>query len=142
MAAVNVRRVWLGTLAGGVVWSVWSTIINGVILEPKYASAQRAGQMLAHPRYPLFIAYWILTLFVATYILTWAYVGVRNTFGPGPKTALRVGFLLGFLAGFPLSLSSSAWAPFSRFIPLGWTCDLWIGAMLATLVSAWIYKEA
>jgi hypothetical protein len=142
MAAINKRRVALGTLAGGVAWGIWSTFINMVILEPKYAVAQKAGAMLAQPRYPLFIGYWFILLFVLTYILTWAYVSVRTTFGPGPITALRVGFLLGFMSGFPLSLSLATWAPFSRVITLGWLMDLWVGSMIATLVSAWLYKEA
>lgn len=141
MAGISLRRVALGTLAGGVVWGIWSTIINMVILAPKYAAAQKAGWFLAQPRYPLFIAYWFVLLFVLTYILTWAYVSVRNTFGPGPVTALRVGFLLGFMSGFPISLSLASWAPFSRAIPLGWMLDLWVGSVLATLVSAWLYKE-
>jgi hypothetical protein len=39
MATVNTRRVILGAVAGGVVWSIWSTIVNLVILEPRYAAA-------------------------------------------------------------------------------------------------------
>ena len=35
MAAIGLRRVLLGTLAGGVVWGIWSTLINLVIL-PQY----------------------------------------------------------------------------------------------------------
>jgi hypothetical protein len=81
-------------------------------------------------------------LFVLTYILTWVYVSVRTTLGPGPITALRVGFLMGFMSGFPISLSLATWAPFSRAIPLGWMLDLWGGSMLAMLVSAWLYKDA
>ena len=142
MAAISRARIALGTLAGGVVWGIWSTIINMVILEPKYASSQKAGWFLVQPRYPLFILYWFVLLFVLTYILTWVYVSVRSTLGPGPITALRVGFLAGFMSGFPISLSLAAWAPFSRAIPLFWMLDLWVGAMLATLVSAWLYKEA
>ena len=142
MAAISIRRVALGTLAGGIVWGIWSTIINMVFLAPKYAVAQKAGALLAHPRYPLFYGYWFVLLFVLTYILTWAYVSVRNVFGPGPITALRVGFLLGFLMSFPLSLTMAAWAPFGRSIVLGWMIDLWAGAILATFVSAWLYKES
>ena len=141
MAAISLRRVALCTLAGGVVWAIWSTLINVVILEPKFEAAQKAGWMLVNPRYPFFIPYWIILLFVLTYILTWAYVSVRNTFGPGPITALRVGFLLGFMSGFPLSLTLATWLPFSRFIPLWWMLDLWGGSILATFVSAWLYKE-
>ena len=141
MAAVSLRRVILGTLAGGVVWSIWSTIVNRVILAPRYAGSQEAGLILSQPRYPFFVVYWFVLLFVLTYILTWAYVSVRNTFGPGPITALRVGFLLGFMSGFPISMSLATWAPFGRLIPFWWMLDLWVGSMLATLVSAWLYKE-
>ncbi len=88
------------------------------------------------------MVYWFVTLFLLTYILTWVYVSARATLGPGPITALRVGLLMGFVMGFPLSLSLAAWAPFSRFITLGWMLDLWVGAILATLVSAWLYKES
>lgn len=142
MAGISTGRVALGTLAGGVAWGIWSTLINMVILMPRYAFAQKAGLMLAQPRYPFFIGYWFILLFVLTYILTWAYVSVRSTFGPGPITALRVGFLMGFMCGVPLSLSLATWAPFSRAITAGWLLDLWVGSIIATLVSAWFYKDA
>jgi hypothetical protein len=141
MAGVNTRRVVLGTIAGGVVWSLWSTLVNVVILESRYTAAQSVGQLLKQPRYPLFPGYWFVTLFVLAYVLTWFYVSLRGTLGPGPVTALRVGFLAGFVASFPLGLSLACWAPFDRHITLWWMLDLWVGAMLATLVSGWLYKD-
>jgi hypothetical protein len=141
MAGVNTRRVVLGTIAGGVVWSLWSTLVNLVILESRYQAAMNARQILAQARYPLWLAYWIITLFVLAYILTWFYVSVRSTLGPGPVTAVRVGFLVGFASGFPLSLTLASWAPFDRHIPFWWMLDLWVGAILATLVSGWLYKD-
>ena len=142
MVTIGLRRVALGTLAGGVVWGIWSTIINIVILMPRYKFAQEHQLLMAQPRYPFFVVYWFVTLFLLTYILTWVYASARATLGPGPITALRVGLLMGFVMGFPLSLSMAAWATFSRFIVLGWMLDLWVGAILATLVSAWLYKES
>lgn len=141
MAKVGVRRVVLGTLAGGVVWGIWSSIISLVFLMPKYQFAQAHQLLLARPRYPLFLVYWFATLFLLTYILTWVYVSARTTLGPGPVTAVRVGILMGFVMSFPLSLSLATWATFSRMIVLGWMLDLWVGSILATLVSAWLYKE-
>jgi hypothetical protein len=142
MVTIGLRRVALGTLAGGVVWGVWSTIVNLVILRRSYEFAQAHQTMLAQPRYPFFVVYWFVTLFLLTYILTWVYASARATLGPGPITALRVGLLVGFVMSFPLSLSMAAWATFSRYITLGWMLDLWVGAILATLVSAWLYKES
>jgi hypothetical protein len=141
MAAVNKRRVLLGTIVGGAVWAVWSWVVNGVLLASQYAAAQTLGQLLKQPRYPLFLVYWFVTIFLLSYILTWIYVSVRGTFGPGPGTALRVGFLAGFMMGFPVNLSLAGWATFDRMIALGWMADLWLGAVLATFVSAWLYKE-
>jgi hypothetical protein len=141
MAPVNTKRVVLGTIAAGAVWTIWSIVVNTVILGSRYSAAQATGQLLPQPRYPLFLAYWIVTLFLLSYILTWIYVSVRTTLGPGPLTALRVGFLAGFVAGFPVNLSLAAWAPFGRIFPLGWMLDLWVGAMLAALVGGWLYKD-
>jgi hypothetical protein len=141
MAAVNKRRVLLGTIVGGAVWAVWSWVVSGVLLASQYAVAQTLGQLLKQPRYPLFLVYWFVTILLLSYILTWIYVSVRATLGPGPRTALRVGFLAGFVLGFPINLLLAAWATFDRIIALGWMVDLWLGAMLATFVSAWLYKE-
>jgi hypothetical protein len=141
MAAVNKRRVLLGTVVGGAVWAVWSWVVNYVLLASQYAAAQNLGQLLKQPRYPLIHVYWVVTIFLLSYILTWIYVSVRGTFGPGPRTALRVGFLAGFMMGFPSNLSLAAWATFDRMIALGGMADLWLGAVLATFVSAWLYKE-
>ena len=142
MMTVRSRRVALGTLAGGVVWGIWSTIVNMVFLMPKYDFAQKHQLLLAQPRYPLFIVYWFITLFVLTYLLTWVYVSARTTLGPGPITAVRVGLLMGFFMAFPLGLSMAAWATFGRSIVLGWMLDLWVGSILATVVSAWLYRES
>jgi hypothetical protein len=101
-----------------------------------------ARQLLNEPRYPLFLAYWFLGLFIFTYILTWIYLSLRETLGPGPKTALRVGFLVGFAIAFPINLSVASWVPIERVFPLWWMMDLWLGSILATFISAALYKEA
>lgn len=141
MVPVNTRRVWLGALAGWVVWMVWGAIVNLVILMPRYVAAQKTGAMLAHPRYPFFMVAWWVMLFVLAAICAWIYAGVRATRSAGPKTALTVGALVGFASGFPLAFSLASWAPFSRAIPLWWMLDLWVGAILATLVAGWLYKD-
>ena len=142
MAAVNKKRVALGVLVGGLAWGFWSWFVNDVILASHYAAAMEAGKLLKEPRYPLFIAYWFIGLFIFTYILTWIYLSLRETLGPGPKTALRVGFLVGFAIAFPVNLSVAAWVPIERVFPMWWMLDLWVGSMLATFVSAALYKEA
>ena len=143
MATVNTRRVALGALAGGVVWCIWSTIVNMVILEPWYTAASRSGAILSKGRYPFpwFLVYWFVTIFLLAYVVAWLYSSVRATRGAGPGTALTVGLLVGFAAGFPMNLSTAAWSPIGRHLPLWWMLDLWLGAIMASLVAGWIYKD-
>jgi hypothetical protein len=141
MATVNARRVWLGALSGWVVWLIWSTITNFAVLMPRYAAAQKAGQLLIQPRYSFFLVVWLITLFVLAAICAWLYAGVRATRGAGPATALKVGALVGFASGFPIAFSLAAWAPFPRVIPLWWMLELWVGAILATLAAGWMYRD-
>ena len=142
MATINKRRFWLGVLAGGVVWTVCSFLLGRVgAVEAHYVEATAAGQFLKAPRYPLFMVEWIVLLFVLTYILTWFYVSLRGPLGPGPWTAVRVGSLAGFAMGFPLNFALAAWAPYSRVLPLFWMIELWAGAILASLVAGWVYRD-
>ena len=141
MAAVNKKRVALGVVVGGLAWGIWSMVVNTVILGSHYAAAMETGKLLKEPRYPLFLVYWFLGLFIFTYILTWIYLSLRETLGPGPKTALRVGFLVGFAIAFPINLSVASWVPIERVFPLWWMADLWLGSILATFISAALYKE-
>jgi hypothetical protein len=142
MAAVNARRVLLGALAGGVVWNIWSTVINLVVLRDRYAAAQQAGTFLKQPRYSFFVGAWIVMLFVLAYIVAWLYASVRATRGAGPKTAAVVGLFVGFAAGLPTNFATATWAPISRHFPLWWMLELWVGAILAALVAGFVYQDA
>ncbi len=141
MAAINSKRVLIGAIAGGVVWFVWSMIINFTVLGARYEAAQQTGQFLKEPRYPFFVGQWIIILFLLSYILAWLYASTRTTLGPGPGTALRIGLLVGFAIGFPLNFSFATWSPLDRIFPLWWMLELWVGAVLATLVAGWLYKD-
>jgi hypothetical protein len=141
VAQLNQRRVWLGAVVGWIAWGVWSTIVNMVILVPRYAAAQKAGTLLTQSRYAFFIPAWFVVLFVLALVASWSYAGARATRGAGPVTAIKVGVALGFASGFPIAFSLAAWAPFSRYIVLGWMLDLWVGAIIATLLAGWLYRD-
>jgi len=141
MAFVNTRRVLLGALAGGVVWNIWSIIINLVVLRARYAAAQADGTFLQQPRVPFFVGAWIVMLFILAYIVAWLYASVRATRGAGPKTAAVVGLFVGFAAGLPTNFAMAAWSPINRHFPLWWMLELWVGAILAALVAGWIYQD-
>jgi hypothetical protein len=139
---LNRGRIWLGGIAGGVVWAVWSFLIgNFVIGNARYAAATASGLFLKQPRYPFFIGQWIVILFILAIILAHLYAWSRATLGPGPMTALKIGLVVGFAAGFPDNFGQAAWSPIERMFPLGWMLDLWVGSILATLVAGWLYRE-
>ncbi|HLW85403.1 MAG TPA: hypothetical protein VKR60_09335 [Candidatus Sulfotelmatobacter sp.] len=139
---LNKGRIWLGGLAGGVVWLLWSFLVGRfVITDARYLAAQNAGLFLKTPRYPLFAVQWIILLFVCSIVLAHLYGWTRQTLGPGPGTALRIGFWVGFVAGVPLNFAQATWFAGSRGLPFGWLLDIWIGSILATLVAGFLYKE-
>ncbi len=137
---VNTARVWLGGIAGGVVWSAWSMFV-GIRMAPLYAAMQQQGFFLKAPRYPFFAGQWVLLTFVMSILLAYLYAWSRATAGPGAKTALKVGMIVGFCAGVPGNFAQAAWSPIPRVMPLGWMLDLWVGSILATVVAGFLYKE-
>jgi hypothetical protein len=140
--AINRGRVWLGGLAGGVVWAIWSWVVNDVVIRnDRYIAAQNMGVFLKTPRYPFFVGQWIILLFILAILVAHFYAWTRQSLGPGPGTALKVGFWLGFLAGFPGNFAQATWSAAGRALPFGWMIEMWLGAILASLVAGFLYKE-
>ncbi len=98
---LNRSRIWLGGLAGGVVWNLWSFLVYRHITGARYVVAQNSGLFLKTPRYPFFVGQWIVLLFILAIAVAHLYAWARQGLGPGPGTALKIGFLAGFFAGFP-----------------------------------------
>jgi len=141
MAAINKKRVLLGGLVGGLVWNVWSILVHTMILGPRYHAAQESGHLLAAPRYGAFMPLWMLTLFVLAFITAKFYAALRGVCGPGPMTAISVGLMIGFAAGFPENFATSAWVPVSRWLPFWWALDMGVGAVASALIAGWLYRE-
>jgi hypothetical protein len=140
--SLNKGRVWLGGLAAGVVWNLWSFLLNTFVVgNARYVAAQNAGAFLKTPRYPFFVGQWIIILFVLAIVVAHIYSWTRQTLGPGPGTALRVGFWVGFIAGFPENFAQATWSTAGRALPLGWMIEMWLGAILAAMVAGFLYKD-
>jgi hypothetical protein len=139
---LNRSRIWLGGLAGGVIWNAWSFAVNRfVVTDARYLAAQNAGLFLKTPRYPMFIVQWIVLIFILAIAVSHLYAWARAGLGPGPGTALKVGFLSGFFAGFPNNFAQETWSAVDRALPFGWMIEMWFGAILAALVAGWLYKD-
>ena len=138
---LNTTRVWLGGIVGGIVWTAWSFFI-GMRQGPLYEAMQKQGLFLKEPRYPFFAGQWILLIFVMSILLAYLYAWSRAAAGPGPKTALKIGMIVGFCAGVPGNFAQAAWSPVPRVLPLGWMLDLSAGCILATLAAGFLYKDS
>jgi hypothetical protein len=138
---INRKRLYLGGLVGGVVWNIWSMFVYRMIGGARYTAMQDAGLFLKQPRYPGFFVQWVVLLFIMSILLAHLYAWVRPRLGPGPRTALKVGIVAGFFAGFPSNFGAATWSPIDRIFPLGWMLEMWVGSILATLVAGAIYKE-
>lgn len=141
MAGLNPRRIVLGAVLGAVLWNILGYVINMVVLASRYPAAQAAGYYLKQPRYPLFALYWGVTIFLVAYILAWFYAAMRATMGPGPGTALKLGFFAGFAIAFPMSLAEATWLPVDRIFVLWHMVELWAGAIVSTFVAGWVYND-
>jgi len=137
---LNRIRVWLGGIAGGIVWSGWSDLIEDR-MKPFYQILQKQGLLLKESRYPFFTAQMVVVLFLMSILLAHLYAWSRSTSGPGPKTALRIGMIVGLCAGLPINFGLASWSAMPRMLPLAWMLDMWVGAILATLVAGFLYKE-
>jgi hypothetical protein len=96
---------------------------------------------LKEPRYPFFVGQWILLVFVMSILIAYLYALSRATAGAGPKTALKIGMIVGFCAGMPGNFAQATWSAAPRMLPLGWMLDMWVGAILAAVVAGFLYKE-
>ena len=85
MAAVNRKRIFLGALAGGVVWNLWSIGLNLAFLMKEYEAGQQAGFFLKEPRYPFFAGQWIFLLFVLSFGMASLYSECASVAAPGPR---------------------------------------------------------
>lgn len=47
MHKVNGKRVLIGALAGGVAWSIWTSVVTMKILIPRYMLEEKLGHVLA-----------------------------------------------------------------------------------------------
>lgn len=137
---MNIKRVVLGGLLGGVVANLVSMIIGLALLMPRYELLQKSGIFRAEPRLP-FAPLWILLLLVIPIGLVWLYAAARPRLGPGPVTALRIGLTVGLIAGLPYNMAAYAWSYEGGFVALWHAIDTMAGYTLATLVGAWFYRE-
>ena len=140
MAKMNIGRVIQGGLLAGIVINLISILDNVVILGPKIMAARQAGKLLLKPQFP-FMPAWVVAMFLLGLELIWLYAAVRPRFGPGPKTALALGIVVGVLSAVLDNLANAAWGLSGRYLPFMWAVERVVACAIGTLVGAWWYRE-
>ena len=141
MGKINVTKLILGGLAAGLVCNVFDGVLNAVILSDQWTTFQKA---LGHPeQFSVNQVILFNVLGFATGILAvWIYAGIRTRFHPGPGTAIRAGLVTWAL----FSLLPNLFTIITGVMPANLLAAvIAVGIVeypLATLVGAWVYKEA
>ena len=140
MGKINTGRVIQGGLLAGLVINIVCFLDMALVLGPKLMAAREAGKFLLTPRFPFYPA-WLIAMFLLGLELVWLYAAVRPRFGPGPRTALTVGIVVGVLSALPDNLANAAWGLSGRYLPFMWAVERVVACALGTLVGAWWYRE-
>ena len=140
MARINTRGVVTGGLVAGLIIDISEYILNEPVL-----GASMAAALAVHNLPPIggnAIAVFTILGFLLGIVLVWLYAAIRPRFGPGPKTAVRAGVAVWFLAYFWGAISFAVLGVFpARLLTIGLLWGL-VELIVAGLVGGRLYSEA
>ena len=153
-----VKINWGRVVLGGVVWVVVFNVLWFaawiLFLRSEWLSAVAAlGRTF--PQTPGGLALWLVLTFVGGIFVIWLYAALAKAFegtpverrilvgyGPGPRTAAGVGFIIWLITG----LGPTLWWAHILSLPTGLIASTMVVGLVAdvvaTVVGAWPYKEA
>ncbi len=139
MGKINWGRVVLGGLLWFLVFSVLWAVLFPYFVKDYRAAFEALNRPIQMTR---MVAWAIAVMLVGGIFSIWFYAAIRPRYGPGPKTAVGVGFAV-WLNG---SLVPTLWwgshllqLP-TRLVTACVVTDL-VAGVAATVVGAWPYKE-
>jgi hypothetical protein len=138
---MNRLRIVFGGLLGGVVFFAFLAVVSQTVLPSHYARLEAQGVLRAEPTVEWYLPVYILVILAIGVALVWLYAAVRPRLGPGPRTALKVGLVVGAIAAVPTSLAQYAWTGLGGYVAAWWGIELLVGCALACLAGAAVYRE-
>jgi hypothetical protein len=138
MGKINFARVFLGGLLAGLILNIFEYVLNGVVFASQWDAYM---QVLGRQMRPGAIPFFIVSTFVAGIGVVWLYAAARPRLGAGPKTAALTGVAYWFFAyAIPDANSIAANVAPGR-LTLTICLILLVGAVLASVCGAMVYKE-
>ena len=143
MGRVNWAKVFLGGLAAGVIINLGEFLFHAVLFKTQVEEAMRAlGKDPATAGSGSAMVIWIIMGFLAGIGAVWLYAAIRPRYGAGAKTAVIAGVGVWFFYAFLSSIAMMNMGIFPQnMLVTGLVWGL-VELILATLVGAWLYKEA
>ncbi|MBA2564176.1 MAG: hypothetical protein H0V09_01980 [Gemmatimonadetes bacterium] len=139
MGRIDWGRVLLGGILAGLVINVSEMILNTVVMGAEFQEAMRARNVDPEGAS---IGVWIVYAFLLGIVAVTVYAAIRPRFGPGPRTALIAGFLVWVLTSLFSTIAMLNMGLFpGRLLGVGLVWAL-VELLLATLLGAWVYREA
>lgn len=136
---VNCKRVLLGGLAAGLWLNLVEFLAHGLLLMDRYTALTKMGFFHSEPKLP-YMAINPLLMFGVGILIAWLYATSRDTLTPGPKTALKIGVALWFIAIVPGAVAEAAWCATGKFIPFVRFLTGFFDFAIAALIAGAIYK--
>lgn len=134
---INYNRVIIGGLAAGIVIILVGFAVHGLVLHDHYMYFSEMGSVLKEPR--MMWLHMVIALFSGI-PLALLYVIGRKFGGPGPMTAIKIGFLVSLLN---LDGASAMYCFYNTggMIPLMTFVSAFIGYILGALTAGALYKD-
>lgn len=140
MGKINWGRVILGGLLAGVVINVVEGVMGMIFMEEYQAAMEALGKSMKMSGGAM--VFYLALGFVYGLFAVWLYAAIRPRYGAGPKTAVWAGIAVWFIGYLMVSISFGTLGVFpTRLLFIGTIVGL-VEMIGATLLGAWLYKEA
>jgi hypothetical protein len=140
MGSINLGRVILGGFVAGVIINVFEFVLNGILLADQWP-----GVMAAINRPPLgthdIVVFNIMGLLLG-FAAVWTYAAIRPRFGAGVMTGVYAGLLTWVTAYLLATVTPVVMGVFSLHMASVMVIAGLVEIVVATVVGAWLYKEA
>jgi len=142
MGKINLARWIGGGLVAGIVFNLLEGVTNGAILGQQWKDwAAKMAAVTQQPTPSEGMVFWTVLGFALGLVAVWLYASMRPRFGPGPITALKVGFVLWIIYWPLVDLQHAALGIVPmKMLVIGSVGGL-IASLGATLAGAAIYRE-
>jgi len=137
---INLGRVILGGFVAGVIINVFEFVLNGIVLADQWPGIMASINRPALGMHDIVI--FNIVGFVTGIVAVWTYAAIRPRFGVGVKTAVYAAGLTWVTAYLLATVTPVVMGVFSHSVAMVLLAGGLVEIVVATIVGAWLYKEA